>query len=191
MIKQDNKNIILGIDPGLASTGWGVIAVENNNEKMLDYGIVETSKDVGLSERLEAIHKDLKTIIDEFKPNAAAVEDIYFYKNVKTAIQVAQARGVVLMTAAEMDITLFEYTPLQIKQALVGYGRADKKQIQKMVMTVLNLDAIPSPDHSADALAIALCHAHSAKRRILLQKAGVSNLSIMSRGVRRRKRFYQ
>ncbi len=186
----DIKRILLGVDPGLAETGWGIISVEGRNEKAIDYGVISTSKSDSLSSRLYEIYNELKSIISHYNPAALAVEDIYFAKNVKTAIQVAQSRGIILMSAAEIGIEVFEYTPLQVKQALVGYGRADKNQIQKMVMAVLNLKEIPKPDHAADALAIALCHAHSLNRLALYKNAGIDKIIPFSRsGSRKRRRF--
>lgn len=187
------KERILGIDPGLADTGWGVVEIGNGAEKALDYGVVKTSKDLPLAERLNLIHKELKDIMANFSPLAVAVEDIYFSKNVKTAIIVAEARGVILMTAAEAGVPVFPYTPLQVKQALVGYGRAEKAQVQKMLAAILKLKEYPKPDHAADALAIALCHAHSLKRKSLLTRAGVDETVALIRSTARRKRtrFYK
>ena len=151
--------IIVGFDPGLATLGYGVIKKEKGKKpEMIDYGIVSTPKDENLAVRLCMLEKGVKQIIDTYKPDEIAIEELFFAKNVKTAIAVAHARGVILLTAVKECGQIFEYTPLQIKQALTGYGRADKKQIQQMVKTFLNLKAVPKPDDAADALAVALCH---------------------------------
>ena len=156
--------VIIGFDPGLATLGYGVIRKEEKGKpEMSDYGIVSTPKDESLPVRLCLLEKGIKQIIDKFKPDEIAIEELFFAKNVKTAINVAHARGVLLLTATKECGRIFEYTPLQIKQALTGYGRADKLQIQKMVKTYLNLKAIPRPDDAADALAVALCHAQTNK----------------------------
>lgn len=156
--------VIIGFDPGLATLGYGVIKKEAKGKpEMLDYGIVSTPKDESLPVRLCLLEKGIKQIIDKFKPDEIAIEELFFAKNVKTGINVAHARGVLLLTATKECGRIFEYTPLQIKQALTGYGRADKLQIQKMVKTYLNLKAIPRPDDAADALAVALCHAQTNK----------------------------
>ncbi len=153
--------IILGIDPGYAIVGFGVI--ENNCGKCraLEYGVITTSKDDSLPCRLLKISQGLEILIDKYRPDAVAIEELFFQNNQKTAILVAEARGAILLTAYKMSMKLYEYTPLQIKQAMTGYGRADKRQIQEMVKTMLNLTAIPKPDDAADALAVALTHAQT------------------------------
>lgn len=156
--------IIVGFDPGLATLGFGVIRKENKKKpEVIDYGIISTPKDENLAVRLVMLEKGIKQIIETYKPDEIAVEELFFAKNVKTAISVAHARGVILLTANKECGKLYEYTPLQIKQALTGYGRADKNQIQQMVKTFLNLKTIPKPDDAADALAVALCHAQTNK----------------------------
>lgn len=156
--------IIVGFDPGIATLGYGVIKKEARSKpQMLDYGIVSTPKEENLAVRLAMIEQGVKQIIEKFKPDEIAIEELFFAKNVKTAITVAHARGVVLLTCIKECGRIYEYTPLQIKQALTGYGRADKKQIQQMVKTFLNLKAIPKPDDAADALAVALTHAQTNK----------------------------
>ena len=156
--------IIVGFDPGLATLGYGVIEVDKRGKsEMIDYGIISTPKEENLAVRLCMLEKGIKQIIDKFKPQEIAVEELFFAKNVKTGIAVAHARGVILLTATKECGKLFEYTPLQIKQALTGYGRADKNQIQQMVKTTLRLKSIPRPDDAADALAVALCHAQTNK----------------------------
>lgn len=152
---------ILGIDPGLATVGWGVIDVLNGKYKPVAYGVILTSKDSKLPNRLAVIEEDLKSLINKFKPDEIALEELFFNNNVTTAINVSQARGVILLTSIKECNNLYEYTPLQIKQALTGYGRADKKQIQQMTKTFLNLSNIPKPDDAADALAVALTHART------------------------------
>lgn len=156
--------IILGLDPGLATLGYGVIRKEDRKKaEMLDYGIISTPKNENLAVRLCMLEKGIKQIIHKFKPDEIAVEELFFAKNVKTGIAVAHARGVILLTANKECGRLYEYTPLQIKQALTGYGRADKNQIQQMVKTLLGLKGIPKPDDAADALAVALTHAQTNK----------------------------
>ena len=156
--------IIVGFDPGLATLGYGVIKKEERGKPvMLDYGIVSTPKELNLAERLCMIEKGVKQIIEKYKPDEVAIEELFFAKNVTTGINVAHARGVVLLTCVKECGRIYEYTPLQIKQALTGYGRAEKKQIQAMVKTFLGLNAVPKPDDAADALAVALTHAQTNK----------------------------
>lgn len=153
--------IILGIDPGFAIVGYGVIRYENNRFSVVEYGAITTDSKEEMFSRFKKIHDALSEIIDRIKPDVMSVEELFFNSNQKTAINVAQARGVLLLAALNRNIPVFEYTPLQIKQAIVGYGRAEKKQVQQMVKMLLKLDEIPKPDDTADALAIAVCHAHS------------------------------
>lgn len=153
---------VLGFDPGLATLGYGVIEIESGGKpNVVDYGIVQTPKGESLAVRLCMLESAINQIIDEYKPNEIAMEELFFAKNVKTAIAVAHARGVLLLTANKSCGKIYEYTPLQIKQALTGYGRADKKQIQKTVAMLLGLKSVPKPDDAADALAVALCHART------------------------------
>ena len=152
--------IILGIDPGTATTGYGVIE-KDNNLRVIDYGCIKTSPEKSTAERLNILDKELSKIIKKYKPDKVAVEDIFFFKNVKTVIKVSQARGVILSRTAKTGIEVIEYTPLQIKQAVTSYGRADKNQVQQMVKLLLNLKKIPKPDDAADALATAICCANS------------------------------
>lgn len=160
-----NKPIkILGLDPGTATTGWGIIVEENKNPKLEAFGCIETSKHKDSFARLKEIATDLNFLIDKYQPDEVAIEDLFFFKNLKTAIKVAQARGVLLLTVAQKGLIGAEYTPLQVKQALTGYGRAEKSQVQIMVKNVLKLDSIPKPDDASDALAVAICHQQS--RRI-------------------------
>lgn len=154
--------IIVGFDPGIATLGYGVISVDGKGRaEMVDYGIVSTPKDTPLPDRLIMLEKGINQVIDKFNPQEIAIEELFFAKNVKTGITVAHARGVLLLTATKKCGKIFEYTPLQIKQALTGYGRAEKLQIQSMVKTFLKLKAIPKPDDAADALAVALTHAQT------------------------------
>ena len=156
--------IIVGFDPGIATLGYGVINTDKRlKPQKVDYGIVSTPKDENLAVRLAMLEKGIKQIIDTFKPDEIAVEELFFAKNVKTGISVAHARGVILLTAIKECGKIFEYTPLQIKQALTGYGRAEKIQIQQMVKSMLSLKSIPRPDDAADALAVALTHAQTNK----------------------------
>ena len=154
--------IILGFDPGLATLGFGVIESDGHRHKMIEYGVISTPAKTPTPIRLRNIYTDVQTVIDRFKPDAIAIEELFFNNNVKTAINVAQARGVILLTCVKECGRLYEYTPLQIKQAITGYGRADKNQVQQMTKSMLGLDKVPKPDDTADALAIAICHAHSA-----------------------------
>jgi len=153
--------IIIGIDPGFAITGYGVLDYTGNKFRLLDVGVITTNAKLDFPSRLLCIHNELDILISKYKPDAMAVEELFFNTNVKTAIQVGHGRGVALLAAAEAGIKIYEYTPLQVKQAVVGYGRAKKEQVQQMVKVLLNLDKIPKPDDAADALAVAICHAHS------------------------------
>ena len=160
---KNNETIILGIDPGTAITGWGIIKDGQKDPEVIAYGCIETSKHKSDVERLKEVAKDLKVIIKEYQPDEMAIEELFFFKNLKTAIKVAQSRGVLMFVTAQQKIPVAEYTPLQIKQALTGYGRADKKQMQIMVQSILKLKEIPKPDDAADALAVAICHQQSRK----------------------------
>ena len=153
--------IILGIDPGFAITGYGVINYSGNKFTVLDYGVINTQASEELPNRLLDINNELEEIIKKYNPEDVAVEELFFNKNIKTALNVGHGRGVALVCAARNGICVYEYTPLQVKQAVVGYGRAKKEQVQQMVKVMLNLKSIPKPDDAADALAIAICHAHS------------------------------
>ncbi len=151
---------ILGIDPGVASTGWGVVETDDHAEnglKLVDFGVIKTSKDTELAERLLEIHVELIDLVKKFKPDHAAVEQLFFYNNAKTAIAVGEARGIVLLSLCETKVPFKEFTPLQVKDAVCGYGKADKKQVQSMVKMLLGMDHTPKPDDAADGLAIAIC----------------------------------
>ncbi len=158
--------IILGIDPGLAIVGWGVISYHGSRFETLGYGSIQTPAGMPTEQRLCSIYDSLKEIIEKYKPDQMAVEELFFNTNQTTGIRVAEARGVILLCATRLGIPTFEYTPLQVKQSVVGYGRAEKKQVITMVTMMLNLKAPPKPDDTADALAIAVCHAHSGASRL-------------------------
>lgn len=155
--------LTLGIDPGTATTGYGLIDEKSNRLAFVDHGVITTSRKDTSEARLRKIYTELKQIIIAYKPAAVAVEKLYFGANSKTAIAVGQARGIALLTAAQMKVGVAEYSPLEVKMAVTGYGRADKKQVQQMVKTLLNLRDLPRPDDAADALAIAICHLNSYK----------------------------
>ncbi len=153
---------VIGIDPGLALMGFGVVESDGYRFKMLDYGVIETPAHTEDADRLLALWRGLNELFEKYKPDAVGVEELFFNKNVKTAIAVGQARGVALLAVRNCGIPLYEYTPLQVKQAVVGYGRAEKIQIQMMVKTLLNLKEVPKPDDAADALAVAITHINNA-----------------------------
>jgi len=153
--------LVLGIDPGTATTGFGLVKYERGREILVRYGVIKTSPDMDMPQRLVKINREYNDLLDEHHPDAVAIEQIFHHKNAKTVITVAQSRGVLLMTAAAREIEIAEYTPLQVKQAVTGFGNADKRQVQIMVQKILAIDKIPKPDDAADALAIALCHLHS------------------------------
>lgn len=155
--------IVLGIDPGTATTGWAVIEESAGKLKALAYGHISTEKGRREEDRLLEISDDIAQIIEKYKPQEAAVESLFFFKNQKTVIQVAQARGTVLLTLEQKNVKVSSYTPLQVKQAITGYGKAEKAQVQLMTKNILGLASIPKPDDTADALAIAVCHIHSRK----------------------------
>jgi crossover junction endodeoxyribonuclease RuvC len=153
--------VILGIDPGIATVGYGIVRYQNNSFSIIQYGVIRTAAGRPLSARLLEIAGDLNLLIDKYTPDCAAVEELFFTTNRKTAMQVAQGRGVILLECRRRQVPLFEYTPLQVKQAVVGYGKADKKQVMDMLRRILCLDKTPRPDDAADALAIAICHGHT------------------------------
>ena len=154
---------ILGIDPGYGITGYSIIDYIGNKFKLIESGAVTTPAHESFPLRLSKIYSDLQEIIDKYNPDAMSVEELFFNNNIKTAIDVAQARGVILVVGCQNNIPTYEYTPLQVKQAVVGYGRADKIQVQKMVKSILKVDKLPKLDDITDSMAIAICHAHSAK----------------------------
>ena len=169
---------ILGIDPGYATMGWGIIENRGHSFYSVAYGAILTKAGEPMEERLRFIYRELCTIIHEYQPEIVSIEELFFNTNSKTAILVSQARGVAVLAAAENGLSFFEYTPLQIKQALVGYGRADKNQVQQMVKTILALPKIPKPDDTADALAAAICHCHCLGGNQRIQKAEKYNRGV-------------
>jgi crossover junction endodeoxyribonuclease RuvC len=164
--------LAIGIDPGTATTGYGFVHLTKNGElELVDYGVITTPSKMPMPDRLQQLHNQLSQLLALHRPNCSAVEKLYFQRNVSTAISVGQARGVALLALAEAGVQVAEYTPREIKQAIVGYGGAEKKQIQKMVQTLLEMESIPHPDDAADALAIAICHLHSMPMRGLLEQS--------------------
>jgi crossover junction endodeoxyribonuclease RuvC len=166
--------LVLGIDPGTAITGYGLVKGEGDDLTLVAYGAITTSSDWPLPERLQRIYQELTALIEDQQPTAAAVEELFFSKNVRTALSVGQARGVALLAAANARLSIHEYTPLQVKQAIAGYGRATKDQVQQMVKMLLALDSVPQPDDAADAIAVAICHIHSAKLTAMLREEATS-----------------
>ncbi|HAV11210.1 MAG TPA: crossover junction endodeoxyribonuclease RuvC [Candidatus Moranbacteria bacterium] len=158
---------VLGIDPGTAIVGWAVLEEKDGKVGSVAYGHISTHKDNPTAHRLLEVAVDLEEIIKKYKPHEAAVEDLFFFKNATTVIKVSQARGAILLTLEKLSVIINEYTPLQVKQAITGYGRAEKSQMQLMVKNILKLKEIPKPDDTADAIAIALCHLNSRKIRQL------------------------
>ncbi len=157
---------ILGIDPGYAIVGYGVLDFDNVRFRTVNYGAITTPADMPFDRRLVEIFNDMNTLLEKFSPDCMSVEKLYFNTNTTTAIDVAQARGVILLAAAKKNIPVFEYTPLQVKVAVTGYGRAEKHQMQEMTKNILRLETIPKPDDTADALAIAICHGHTGGSRL-------------------------
>ncbi|MGE5550929.1 MAG: crossover junction endodeoxyribonuclease RuvC [Bacteroidota bacterium] len=155
--------LVLGLDPGTATTGYGLVRRTGNHLEHVAFGTVRTPADQPLAARLRLIYRELRSLLQTYQPDAVAVELLFFNRNVRTAMAVGQARGVALLAAADAGLTVTEYTPLQVKQAVVGYGRADKRQVQEMVRVLLAMRETPRPDDAADALAIAICHAHSCR----------------------------
>lgn len=153
--------IVLGIDPGYAIVGYGVVEYKGNHFRMMDYGAITTQAKTPFLDRLGHIYDEAAALMDRVKPDALSIEKLFFNTNTTTAIDVAEARGVLLLAAHQRHIPVAEYTPLQVKQSVVGYGRAEKKQVQEMTRLLLNLEKLPKPDDAADALAMAICHCHS------------------------------
>jgi len=153
---------VLGIDPGYAIVGYGIVDYDGYKFNTVAYGAITTSAGEPFSRRISVIYDDMKTILKTYKPDALSIERLYFNTNTTTAIDVAQARGVILLSAEQEGVEIFEYTPLQVKQAITGYGKAEKRQVMEMVKSFLSLKAVPKPDDTADALALAICHAHTA-----------------------------
>lgn len=163
---------IIGIDPGYAITGYAVLDYKDSSFKVCDYGLVKTSKDTPFPERLLTIDRSIEMICGKWKPDVMAIEELFFSRNTTTAIGTAQARGVAIVAAARRAIPVYEYTPMQVKVAVTGYGKAEKQQVQEMVRIILKLKEVPKPDDVADALAIAICHGHSGNRRDALAVSG-------------------
>jgi len=163
--------IVLGIDPGTATTGYGVVEEAADGEaRLVRCGVIETPATTEMPQRLLTIHQQVAALIAQARPAAIAIEELFFKRNVTTALTVGQARGVVLLAAAQAGVPVFEYKPAEVKQALVGYGNADKQQIQEMVRMLLDLPAVPRPDDAADAVAVAVCHLHSQRLRRLMDE---------------------
>ena len=161
--------LVIGIDPGTAATGFGLVCEDSAGSlSVVDFGVIRTPSDLPMPQRLLTLYGDLKRLLLLHRPETGAVEKLFFQRNVRTAISVGQGRGVVLLALAEAGVPVVEYTPLEVKQAIVGYGHADKNQIQQMVRVLLNLKDVPQPDDAADALAVAICHLHSARMKSLI-----------------------
>lgn len=160
--------LVLGIDPGTALMGFGLVAKEGGILKAVDYGVIRTASGTGLAPRLVQISERVAELLQRYQPDAVAVEELFFHRNVKTFSSVSQARGALILTVARCGIQVFEYTPLQVKQAVVGYGRAGKGQVQQMVKSILRMEEIARPDDAADALATAICHIHSYREEAAL-----------------------
>jgi crossover junction endodeoxyribonuclease RuvC len=157
----------MGVDPGSIKSGYGVVEAVGGQQQLqaVEFGVIRTPSKAALPERLLAINQRLRALIEKFQPDVVAVEDVFFAQNAKSALKLGQSRGAILLTVAQAGLEIAEYTPLEVKQSVVGYGRAEKVQVQHMVKTLLGLQEIPRPDDAADALAIAICHHHSAKMR--------------------------
>lgn len=164
--------IVLGIDPGYAITGYGLVNYQANNFKCLAYGTVSTRPDMAFEKRLLCIAEELDQLITIWKPDVMAVEELFFSRNTTTAIGAAQGRGVAILSGARVGLPIYEYTPMQVKLAVVGYGKAEKQQVQQMVRILLGLQKLPKPDDAADALAVAICHAHSGNRIEAMARGG-------------------
>lgn len=156
--------LILGVDPGCETTGYGFVRTDGRDHSVIDYGIIRTSREWAFPARLRRIHEQLYGLIQRYRPDIFALEDVFYAVNVKSALRLGHARGVILLAAAQSDLPIYEYSPLEVKNSVVGYGRADKQQVQKMVQLILSLREIPTPNDAADALAIALCHSFHMNR---------------------------
>ncbi|MBI4757482.1 MAG: crossover junction endodeoxyribonuclease RuvC [Chloroflexi bacterium] len=162
----------LGIDPGTASTGYGLVEANGEELRLVAYGVISTLPETPMPQRLRGIHDALAELITRYQPSQLAVEELFFNRNARTALAVGQARGVVLLAAAEAGLPVGEYTPLEVKQAIVGYGRAQKAQVQRMICLLLNLAAAPQPDDATDALAVAVCHLFALRGKKLIHDPG-------------------
>lgn len=158
---------VLGVDPGTAITGWGIVEADGGDLQMIAGGAITTTAGTPLPQRLQTIYRELTTIIEQWRPEDSAIEELFFSKNAKTALAVGHGRGAAMLALANANLPITEYKPLEVKQAITGYGGADKQQMQHMVKLLLSLDDIPRPDDAADALAVAICHVHSARLRLL------------------------
>ena len=163
--------LVLGIDPGTATTGYGLVREDDGTLTLVNCGVITTPSGQPLHQRLQAIYRGLTEVIGRHQPQAGAVEELFFSRNVRTALSVGHARGVALLALADAGLPLYEYKPLEVKQAVAGYGGADKRQVQEMVRMLLNLDQVPRPDDAADAVAVAVCHIHSARMAALIAGA--------------------
>ena len=163
--------LVLGIDPGVAITGYGLVRLVDGATEPVAYGVITTPVGLPLSQRLHRLHEELLALIHLHRPTAASVEELFFARNARTALSVGHARGVILLSLAEAGLPVYEYTPLQVKQTITGYGRADKEQMQQMVRLLLQLEQIPQPDDAADALAVAICHVHSSSVALRLSES--------------------
>jgi crossover junction endodeoxyribonuclease RuvC len=159
---------VLGLDPGLATTGWGVVKEQSGELALADFGVITTAPGQPLANRLQRLYRDLTALTARQQPDVAAVEELFFSRNARTAFTVGQARGVALLALANAGLTVYEYTPLQVKQAVVGYGQATKHQVQQMVRMLLGLSEVPQPDDAADAVAVAICYLHGARFQALI-----------------------
>ena len=164
--------LVLGVDPGTAITGYGLVREEEDGLTLVDYGVITTPAGQPLPKRLQTIYHGLADVARKHQPQQAAVEELFFSRNVRTALSVGHARGVALLALVDAGLAIHEYKPLEIKQAITGYGGADKQQVQEMVRLLLNLDHVPQPDDAADAVAVAVCHIHSARMTALIEDAG-------------------
>jgi crossover junction endodeoxyribonuclease RuvC len=169
-LTRRSKLIVLGIDAGIANTGYGLIEADGRTLQLLDFGNIKTAGNTDSAHRLKFIYDELIRLVEQYQPDYIAIEDIFFSKNVSSAFAVGEARGIAKLAAANTERDIFSYTPAELKQAVVGYGKATKRQVQKMVQVLLKLDDIPQPDHAADALALAICHARSHKILRLREK---------------------
>lgn len=151
----------MGLDPGTASTGYGAVSVSGHRLRALEYGVIQTPADLPLEQRLERLFAEVSEVLGRHRPDATAVESLFFNANVRTALAVGHARGVTLLACSQADCSVFEYTPQQVKMAVVGYGKATKEQVMEMVRVLLGLSEVPKPDHAADALGVAICHANT------------------------------
>jgi len=154
---------VIGIDVGFAILGWSIIEKEGSKYDLIDYGVIETNSDSRIESRLKTVYENLSQVIHNYKPTVGAVESLFFFKNQKTIINVGQVRGVILLSLANADLPIFDYTPLQVKVSVTGYGRAEKSQVQQMVKLICGLDEVPKPDDAADAIAVGICHLNTTK----------------------------